>query len=194
MNETEKIIKQILDDFIKKDSSKRKHASFFEFFGKTSVKETGVFEEFLNELELLYQTKIYSWGTNKNDPPDIEAKLKNGKVIGIEITELVNEKAIVAQINKPETYTNECMTYGITEAVEQLNKIVLKKEIKTKKAINSFDELILLIHTDETMFTSDNFKAKSNKLLCDKSNVFSHIYLMFSYEPAKQKCPILKLQ
>jgi len=193
MDKTEETTNQILKDLEKNDKLKRKHANFYEFH-KKSVKETGIFTEFMSELKKVLSSPIKSWELTANDPPDISLELEDGTNLGVELTELVNEKAIHTQINNPAEYAAACMSYGVKEASEDIRLILKKKEKKLQKIAQHYNQLILLIHTDETMFNSDSFINTYKNILVSKSDIFSHVYLIFSYEPAKQKCPILKLQ
>jgi len=191
-SEDEEIVAQILSDLAKNDKKPRSHANFFEFW-KKSVKETGIFEEFIAKLEGHLGIPIKTWKLADNDPPDVIAELENGQTIGVELTELVNKDAIDAQIHKPETYTGIALSFGANEALVKINSIIDSKSNKLRKVVSIYDQLILLIHTDEIMLTSATFVNSMQSHKFHSSDVFNSVHLMFSYEPASKSYPVISI-
>lgn len=191
-SEDEEIVAQILSDLAKNDKKPRKHANFFEFW-KKPVKETGIFEEFITKLEEHLGVPIKSWKLADNDPPDIVAELENGQTIGVELTELVNKDAIDAQIHKPEAYSGIALNFGADEALIKINSIIDSKSDKLRNVVSMYDQLILLIHTDEIMLTSATFVKSMQNHKLHSSNVFNSVHLMFSYEPASKSYPVVSI-
>lgn len=183
------IAAQIIKDLQATDRLRRKHASFWNFHRK-GPKEFGVFTEALRRIESDYGAKIESWAACNPDPPDITFQTANVR-IGVEITELVNELALNAQLHDPAAYSMELLRYGVSEAKSQLKEIVIEKEKKVKSVAQNFNSLVLLLHTDEPMISSDHFLDYH---LPVPSNIFERIYLLFSHDPAKSGCPIVRLQ
>lgn len=171
------------------DRLKRKHAPFWNS-AKKSSKEMGVFTEVMYRISLDLPNAIDGWNLAEKDPPDIELTCGPDK-LALEITELVNPKAICAQISGSPSYSMELVQYGLAEAKARLQKIVSEKEAKILRALPQYTAAALLIHTDEPMLSSDMFEGY---LLESKSTVYDWIYLLFSYEPAKGECPLVRLQ
>jgi len=190
--EEDEIVAQILEDLAKNDKSPRKHASYFEFW-KKSVKEAGIFEEFISALEAHLGTAIVSWRIAENDPPDVIVNLENGLRVGVELTELVNKDAIEAQIQQPETYTGVALAFGNAKALEAIDAIIETKSNKLRHLSSEYDQLILLIHTDEIMLTSTSFVSdmKTHKFI--GSDVLHSVHLIFSYEPASKSYPVVTI-
>ena len=61
---------------------------------------------YLQQIEDLKVVRLGSRGRN-NDPPDCEAVLADGSVFGIEITEIVNEKAVTQYATEKRRQHNE---------------------------------------------------------------------------------------
>ena len=188
----EEIVQELLERIEKNESLQRKHANFRNYFCK-NTKETGLFFEVFKRIEKELGSKIANWGLVDNDPPDIFAELKDGRKIGIEITELVNEAAITAQIQRSANYFKEQLRFNVPTACDEISKIVARKSKKSMQAREDYNEILLLIHTDEMLLTSDNFIAESNEVLDIPENIFQSVYLLFSYEPKNGKSPLLKI-
>jgi hypothetical protein len=184
---------QIIESLRSNDRLRRKHASFWNFHKKSS-KELALFSEIFRRFEADYCSNVIGWNLCENDPPDVFVNLADGRKIGIEITELVNEASIDAQISRPGEYSGELFRFGLDEACEEIRRIVRDKEEKLSPAVSDYDELALLIHTDEFLLRSDQFAPDASAQILEESRVFESVYLLFSYEPDKQECPLIKLK
>ncbi|MFZ5565437.1 MAG: hypothetical protein ACOY95_00390 [Pseudomonadota bacterium] len=184
--DTNEVIEQILADLRSTDRLKRRHASFWNFVRK-GPKEIAVFTEAMRRIECDVGESITSWSIPVPDPPDIVVTLGSEK-IGIEITELVNPKALRAQLHVPERYGIELIQYGAEEAKSRLKDIISEKESKLVLVGDKYDRFILLVHTDEPTLSSDQFRDWKVNL---SSSVFCRAYLLFSYEPAYGECPLV---
>ena len=95
----------------------------------------------------------------------------------------MNERAIVTQINSQRKYDDEMFRFDYERAVSELRRIVEAKEEKLKNIVKRFDRLILLIHTDEMLLRSDQFKGIGSAIFPHGSTTFDHVLLLFSYGP-----------
>jgi hypothetical protein len=185
MNANE-IVEQILADLKRTDNLKRRHASFWNFVRK-GPKEMGVFTEAMYRIERDMCEPITSWSIPVQDPPDIVVNF-GAKKIGVEIAELVNYKALHAQLHEPERYGAELVQYGEDIAKTKLNEIISEKEEKLLPVVNQYDAIFLLVHTDEPALSSDQFRNWRVNL---SLSILRRIYLLFSYEPAYGECPLV---
>lgn len=185
----DEIVAQILANLSSTDHLPRKHASFWNFVRK-GPKEIGVFTEAMQRISDDLPSPITEWRLVMEDPPDIEFTSGLEKV-GVEITELVNSKALKAQLNGSINYSLELLGYSIEDAKAQIAQIVKDKENNIRRNIHRYNAAALLIHTDEPMLTSEMFQ---DYRLSETSEVYKWVYLLFSYEPAKNECPLIRLQ
>lgn len=192
MADTDEVVQQILDSLRANDALKRRHANFWNFHDKRS-KELGLFSEIFDKFEKDYEAKIVEWGLSPKDPPDVFAKLADGRLIGIEITELVNEAAIDAQICKPDRYSTELLRFDFSVAANKLRQKVEAKAKKLEHVHASYDELVLLIHTDEFMLKPEQFCSNEHGITPEIARIIDRVYLLFSYEADKQSCPLIQL-
>ena len=194
MQDSREISEEILGSLQKNDALRRKHASFWNFHKKSS-KELGLFSQFFERFEQECGEKVQEWNLSDKDPPDVYARLCDGKLKGIEITELVNEQAIHNQINDPRRFSEELFRFDFQEAIQKLREVLMDKEDKArlKRVGEDYDGISLLIHTDEPLLKSDQFLGLGRDIYPDGSEVFEGVYLLFSYEPDRQECPILRL-
>ena len=105
----------------------RKHADFFDWFDKPT-KEFGIAAEFCQQAARQYGV-AYSIADDvppdlPRDPPDVVLKDGGGALIGLEITELVNGKAIDAQIQGRPDYFATALAFGVSSAIERLSETV----------------------------------------------------------------------
>lgn len=193
MSEIDEISLKIVESLRRNDQLRRKHADFWNFYKKSS-KELGLFSEIFARFEADYESKVIQWGLCEDEPPDIFVSLANGRKVGIEITELVNEASVIAQLKKSPDYSTELIRFGFDEACEEISRILKKKSTKTAPKLTDYDALVLLIHSDEPMLKSDQFLQSGTLRLFERSPIFECVYLLFSYEPDKQECPLIKLE
>ena len=180
---------QIVADLEATDRLRRKHASFWNFARK-GPKEMGVFTEAMGRIEKDLAAPISAWNPVLQDPPDIEL-ISGAERIGVEITELVNPRAVKAQLDQNLSYERELLRYGPDQAKTRIAEIVKEKEAKIRPVISTYDALALLIHTDEPMLDSEML---ADHRLTPASAVYRWVYLLFSYEPSKNECPLVRLQ
>lgn len=192
MDENLNIANQIIDSLSENDKLKRKHANFWNYHKKNS-KELGIFSEVFNRIESDFMQKITGWGLCEFDPPDIFFKLADGNLVGVEITELVNEQAINYQIKQDQKYNDEVTKFDYGLAVIKLREILESKEQKVSKCNCNYQSLVLLIHTDESLLNSEIFDGKGKQIFSQGSTTFNSVYLLFSYEPKKQENPLIRL-
>jgi hypothetical protein len=185
----DQVAAQIVSDLRATDRLRRRHASFWNFARK-GPKEMGVFTEAMQRISEDLPAPISGWRPVDLDPPDVELTSGDER-IGVEITELVNPRALRAQVHQNYTYSQELLSYGPEQAKAQIAEIVAEKEAKIRPVIAQYDSVALLIHTDEPMLTS---KMLTGHRLQPGSEVYRWVYLLFSYEPEKGECPLVRLQ
>jgi hypothetical protein len=183
---------QIMKEFEKNSGLPRKHAAFFNWYDK-KVKESGIVDEFLDERNHQGAYPFTSFSVPENDPPDVLLYDNNKNVTALEITELVNQKAIEAQILNKAKYVSESMKWADPSYFgAQINE---KIQIKQQKCLNLFESktpVHLLFYTDELWLESCLEDHLNNEITIIQ-NSFSIIWLMLSYSTHTQSCPIIKL-
>ena len=58
------------------------------------IEEKRIFSAFLNDCPLFAGSPVTNWTQPRNDPPDIECYLEDGRTIGLELTNWLNERQI----------------------------------------------------------------------------------------------------
>jgi hypothetical protein len=183
---------------------KRRHASYFECPNfdyqntiLTKIKEIGIVEDFLNPDNHHGVHDFVDFDMSDSDPPDAILDNKLGEKVALEITELVNEKAIDAQISKNlPTYKEECAKWRDKNYFEaSVNECISKKDEKCSKKnlFVKFKNVHLLFHTDE-LWIEECYKRHVETGITINRQRFSQIWLMFSYSPHTQSCPIFELR
>lgn len=184
--------KKILEIIEKLLYLKRKHATFQEYPIKR-IKECGIVDDFLNPENHLGIHNFVEFGIPESDPPDALLYDKNGEEVSLEVTELVNEIAIKAQIHNLPTYWEESTKWidlGYFE--ERLNNRI---QIKDEKCSNLFDQnktVQLLLHTDE-LWIESCYKRHFESGVKLTQHRFSKIWLLLSYSTQTKSCPIIEI-
>ena len=171
--------------------SKRRHASFFDYPDK-QVKELGIMNEFVVQLENMGNAKIIDWEPGE-DPPDIKATDLNGNFIGIEITELVNQRAVEKEIQRNPEYYKEYFSWDEEKVRTKILDIVETKNRKLDRLPDRYRSIVLLIHTDEPFLSSDKLIDYLKSVPKPEDLVLSDCYVLVAYEPQKGGYTLIKV-
>ena len=159
---------------------KRRHASFFDW-PDTKTKEAGILDEFLDPNNHKGIHDFVSFSMPENDPPDAIIYKNNNEEAQLEITELVNQKAIELQINNDPLYFSESQQWIDRSYFEnQLNENIQIKNKKCAALFNKTNDVQLLLHTDE-MWLEANYKKHFETGITIQKHSFTNIWLMLSY-------------
>ena len=183
---------EVLKEIIKYSRLPREHASFYNWHEK-GVKESGIVNYFLDERNHKGIHDFVSFSVPKSDPPDAWIFEASGNKVALEITELVNRDAITAQIHDKPNYWEECERWASKPYFQdRLNERVQEKQEKCSNLFSSCVDVQLLMHTDE-MWVESCYERHFEHGLKLAAHSFSKIWLMLSYSPRKQLCPVILL-
>jgi hypothetical protein len=172
-------------------AKRRGYADFFGWDDK-QVAERGIVSQLLEEIvdEPAGPFRdLVSRGVGA-DPPDCEMRDMDGRRIGIEVTELVDEDAI-----RRSKRDSRFLMAGWDQAtlIARLEARIRQKDAPKVVHGGPYDEYWLLLHTDEGVLT---FEAVSGWLAgfeLPKRSLLTRVYLLFSYSPGLKKYPYLRL-
>jgi hypothetical protein len=120
----DEIDKSVLDTIKKYQGLLRKHADFFNWYNK-ETKERSICYKFTHHL-FDANGEVFDSVVLGSDPPDCIAKTKN-KEVGIEVVELVDQKAIEDQIRfkkhwvHQEAWTTKKLMYNLNKLIQGKN-------------------------------------------------------------------------
>ena len=159
-----------------------RYASYYET-GDPKSKEADIIERWLDSK---YRGKHpftrVSHQTDGDDPPDFVLEKENEGILGIEITELVDQET-VRQWSQGK---HEYYIWNSREISERIEAILRTKEDKVLKKHNHnlmhFNDIFLLIHTDEGTLRFEMIKEafREKKIV---SSVFSQIHIIMPPKP-----------
>jgi hypothetical protein len=171
----------------------RGRASFFEWAPNRDLEELGVADNFRESLEKRGEpafSRLRSRGRG-NDPPDCEAVGPNGESIAIEVTELVDPRAIIAyKANKFYDWSDWTREH-LQAAVHRLLKAKASKRPNLKGG--PFAQYTVLIYTDEPMLPYIHATNLLSGLRFSDSANIDRAVLLISYDPAVGYCPYAEL-
>jgi hypothetical protein len=138
----------------------------------------------------------------ERDPPDALMIMADGRRIGIEITELVDEKAIKrAHRSKRERLSLDfdCAHWDSDRTRQFLVAQITAKDNKLAAVAAAYDELLLVVVTDETMIDEPTAAAAVSNI--SVSTCFlDRAFLVLSYHPAADTlifpdgCPVFPIE
>ncbi|MBV1881257.1 MAG: hypothetical protein KUG82_06465 [Pseudomonadales bacterium] len=156
----------------------RHHAAFFNWHRK-DIKELHLVYKLFGLLEA--QTGRHCLIANSaEDPPDVKAKLSTGNSVGVEVTELVNEKAIKHRIKNDDRYVTELLSWNEENTQDKIREIVQDKTEKCANIVDKYDELSLLIFTDEPKLDYPTLTTYLESFCIDQPTCFSSIFILLS--------------
>ncbi|EGR4485644.1 hypothetical protein VCSRO29_3441 [Vibrio cholerae] len=174
-------------------NSTRSHAGYFSWETDQGIEERGVVECFREALEKNGELFFTGYRSRRQgeDPPDCEAIRTDGKKIAIEITEIVDGKAIAAArlhkafLSKPWT----------AEQLDQIiNTRISKKDKPSKIYGGPYEEHILLLCCDEPAILDYGLVEHIKQQSYGKTSTITRVFLLLSYDPRVQCCPYIELQ
>lgn len=183
------VIKKCIEEFNKLP---RQHANHFNWHVK-EIKEIGIAHDFFFQLENVAEDKLVKID-NAEDPPDVRVVTSTGKIMGIEITELVNEKAIELQIKKDEGYVYELLKWDKEYTLSRIQEIINEKNKLCEQIPPDYHLRVLLIHTDEPKLRSRVIKEYIGDHQWPESPSFDEIYLLVGYDPETGRTELIKLK
>lgn len=181
-------VKQVIRDLKKRS---RQHANWFEWIDKPG-KELGIAQEFAVALERVTGS-VAGHIELGGDPPDIVITSKNGETTSVEITELVNQAAIKAQIDESSDYARQIFDWNGGKIMARIEERVRAKEKKCRSLAINDSRVILLLHTDEPRLSEQ--MVVDAVLECGPivSDVFGEVWLLFRYDPKTSTYPLIRL-
>lgn len=182
---------QLLFDRISSALQKqKKYANFWDWPDK-QVKERGNVSDLLKSIE----AEQGSHGVVKlrsNPPhitPDCVGTIIDGKLIGFEVTELVDQEAV--ELN--ETGHRVWKKWNHEELREKIRSIVTEKDRKTFQG-GEYHSIVLIIYTDEPFLRpEDCAKAFTSEGLGSCQQI-TDVFLLFSYSRRKGSYTFLRLE
>jgi hypothetical protein len=162
----------------------RDHAGFFHWPDKL-VKEGGIANEFAAALarEGGHQIASGKQIPPGQDPPDFEMTTETGEHWGVEITELVSQKAIEATARNKLVHA----IWSNDGLIAALRAIVTDKDHAKG---GPYDRYVLVVHTDEDDLRADRLQnVLGNQIF--ETRLITDIYLLTSYDTHVGYAPLL---
>ena len=181
-------------DYIKPMRARRRQYACYFNTGERDADESGAAVDLIESLsgDDRIEIKVGSLRSREtgNDPPDCEAMLTDGRRLGIEVTELIDQKSLAAHCGDEESkcispivYTKEIFINRLQERMNAKNR-----SLNALKG-GPYDFLILLIITDELLLTYEDVSAWLDEVSFDLPEPWDQIFLLFSYSPNFAKQP-----
>jgi hypothetical protein len=186
MTPEEELVETVLEEI----KNRRPYASFF-FSSDREVGEWGVTQTF---LEFAQGEPGFPFGepVNRgrgNDPPDCEVLDVDGRRIGIEVTELIDERAVAA------AKQNGGVQWALWDVEKVRSAIQTRLTAKDGKVLKGgpYDEYLVLIFTDEPALPADLVERAVAVAPFDAVATIDRAYVLLSYDPHRRTYPSVRI-
>jgi hypothetical protein len=168
-------------------ASQREYANFFEGRDR-GEKELWVIKSLFESMERVSDCAYEKPRIPKENPPNKIAEDKKGNVIGLEVTEVVDEETVKA-------YEKRRGHHKIWDGQELLGKLEQRLLDKDKRIYigGPYFKRVLVFHADETFLDPEEIIPLMNEHEFPKTAQINEAYLLFSYDPRPRKYPYVKL-
>jgi hypothetical protein len=173
----------------------RGYADFFGWGPNRDLEELGaltsLFESMEKDAALPYSSlRMRGRGS---DPPDCEAKDLEGRRVAIEVTELVDGKAIEA-FKAGKTY--EVAEWDKEKFLKRLQELLVKKDEKFPNLKDPPYEggYAVVVFTDEPLLSAKNLEAYLEGHQFKGLEHITEAVLLVSYDPSVSRCPYFRLR
>ena len=171
---------------------KRNHADYFEWHDK-AVKELNIGLAFFRKLEELGSQTLRNID-NAEDPPDVKVTVEGGDIIGVEITELVDQKAIELEIKKDSNYCFHVVGWDEKNTLEAIQRIITEKDSKCRAVPEYYETVSLLIFTDEPKLPIDTLDRYLKSYQPIELKNIDNVYILTGYDPKHGDICLRKIQ
>lgn len=171
----------------------RKHAPYFALSKDKQQNELEVVDLFNRELNsqgVEHFHSIVVRGSGK-DPPDCEATANGGELIGVEVTELVDEDAIASAYNGKMIDQNLPIPPSVV--IEKVSAIIRRKDSAVVKG-GPYDLYILIIYCADPAFLDFEIHNRLRNERFGPTKLIDHVYFFESYNPWTKSCPYIELR
>jgi hypothetical protein len=171
----------------------RRYAGLREWSEKP-LKEKGILGEFVEALEHEGITKITSWALQSEqdgDPPDGLLITAVGERWGVEITELVNQKAV--ELTQRGTEGQEVFAvWSDDEVIADLRSRISRKDAAIVRG-GPYHRYILLVHTDEPLLSPARLRATLGSQMF-QTKLIDAAYILAPYETEGAELLVLAIR
>lgn len=180
---------ELLEELKRAIARQRKWSNFFWWYDRSdvgkSIAECRAVADLLKSLALVGEVE-YSHPRPSGDRwPDCVVDNSSGHVVAVEVTELVDSETLKGK-HPPQPWSHEKL----------IQEIYARLRDKDAKAFHgeAYAEAIVLIHTDEFYLTPpETIRALRNASFRLRHGNLDRAFLLFSYWPALQCCPVAEL-
>ena len=166
----------------------RQYAPFFEWFDK-GRKELGVVEELLASINRATPAGLHSPKIHKPDPPDCVCLDSEGRLVAMEVTEVVCSEA--ARLTaRGESVMRVWRPGELTQHVERL---LSTKDQKTYHG-GPYEQIAVALFTDEPMLTFEDAIGELEGRLFGPFRQLTAAFLLMSYVPSSKSYPVIPLR
>ncbi len=144
---------------------------------------------FLNRREQL-EWKLRSRGQGQ-DPPDCEAVAESGMLVGIEVTELVDQSSI------EEVVRGGCeplADWSREQLTDHLQRLLHRKDAPARTQGGPYQEYLLAIHTDEPSLTAANLDQLLLEHTFPEMQLITAAFILVGFDPRRATCPVVELR
>lgn len=177
----------LLSSYLKKKNSRLRTANSYWYWPDKPVAERGAATKILAEAGFVVERLVSC--ADGNLPPDCAATV-DGVHAGIEVTELVHEKALAKSINNSRSWW---FVWDQRTFAERIQRIIDDKDRDVPRWQGGpYSRRVLVVHTDETYLDHERVNGflRGQRF---STTFFSEVVLGLPYDPFTQSHPTYRL-
>jgi hypothetical protein len=147
------------------------------------MKESGIIKALFDSMEANAQGAYLNPRPGPNSPDFVAEDLKHNPV-AVELTELVSQEAIEANLKGHEIYRD----WRPSEVINRIEEILKEKGAKSYHG-GPYSKIILVIHTDELVISSREYIPILKNHIFGPLKQIDEVYFIFSYESNSKEFP-----
>jgi hypothetical protein len=167
----------------------RKYASYRAWRrDQKGIPELDVARDMARALEGDRDLALTDLRLSEKDPPDVVALDVSGRMAAIEVTELVDPKAVRLNEAGHSCYRD----WSMPEVVARVEELIRQKDGKTLHG-GPYGRVIVAVHTDEPAIQWAEVRDALSTHRIEGVSQVTAAYLVFSWDPATQSCPVVRI-
>ncbi len=183
-----------IGEFLRRAAAKQRGYAGFFGWPEKDVAEWGVVQSLSEAAVSEPGFPLFSLTRRKpgQDPPDCEAVDSSGQRVAIEVTELVEPRAI-EEVKRSGVPGSVMALWERDHFLDRLGELMVTKDRKSLKGA-PWDDYWILVHTDEPDLDADKVGFWLSDARLPRLVQATRAYLLMSYDPRRGGYPYFRLQ
>lgn len=171
-------------------AASRGHADYWSWEKDRSIAEAGVVDDFIVAIEREEAIRFRSARHREgDDPPDCEAVDEEGRIWGLEVTELLHSRSVAAaragQYVEPKYWDAD----GVAKEIERR---IARKDAASEVRGGPYERYAVIIYTDEPFLLPEHVASAVQERSFGPVRLLTDAFVLMSYDPHQGNQPLYR--